>query len=59
MDLNRAPSNSSQEGKDEKKVSPRFPEEEEEDILRETSDRFVLFPIKYREVRLQTYLLPH
>lgn len=28
----------------------RFPEEEDEDILRETEDRFVLFPIKYREV---------
>lgn len=28
----------------------RFPEEEDEDILRETDDRFVLFPIKYREV---------
>lgn len=28
----------------------RFPEEEDEDILRETNDRFVLFPIKYHEV---------
>ena len=35
------------------KVVRRFPEEEEEDILRETSDRFVLFPIKYREVCLR------
>lgn len=35
------------------KVARRFPEEEEEDILRETSDRFVLFPIKYREVCLR------
>jgi ribonucleoside-diphosphate reductase subunit M2 len=31
-------------------VARRFPEEEDEDILRETEDRFVLFPIKYREV---------
>lgn len=29
-----------------------FPEEEDEDILRETNERFVLFPIKYREVCL-------
>lgn len=29
----------------------RFPEEEDEDLLRETDDRFVLFPIKYNEVR--------
>lgn len=28
----------------------RFPEEEDEDLLRETNDRFVLFPIKYHEV---------
>lgn len=41
----------------EKKILPspspaprRFPEEEDEDILRETEERFVLFPIKYREV---------
>lgn len=33
----------------------RFPEEEEEDLLRETNDRFVLFPIKYREVSLELY----
>jgi hypothetical protein len=32
------------------KPSRRFPEEEDEDLLRETDDRFVLFPIKYREV---------
>jgi len=31
----------------------RFPEEEDEDLLRETDDRFVLFPIKYREVSHQ------
>ncbi|WRT69359.1 uncharacterized protein IL334_006343 [Kwoniella shivajii] len=28
----------------------KFPEEEDEDILRESNDRFVLFPIKYREI---------
>lgn len=33
-------------------VTRKFPEEEEEDILRETSDRFVLFPIKYRDIWL-------
>lgn len=36
--------------KDQKVVTRRFPEEEDEDILRETNDRFVLFPIKYHEV---------
>lgn len=30
----------------------RFPEEEDEDILRESSDRFVLFPIKHRDIWL-------
>ena len=29
----------------------RFPEEADEDILRESNARFVLFPIRYREVR--------
>ncbi len=29
----------------------RFPEEEDEEILRESNSRFVLFPIRYREVR--------
>ena len=38
------------EGKESTVTSRRFPEEEEEDILKETNDRFVLFPIKYREV---------
>lgn len=33
-------------------VARKFPEEEDEDILRETSDRFVLFPIKYRDIWL-------
>jgi ribonucleoside-diphosphate reductase subunit M2 len=28
----------------------RFPEEEDEDLLRESDERFVLFPIRYREV---------
>ena len=32
------------------KEKRRFPEEEEEDLLRESNSRFVLFPIKYREV---------
>jgi len=34
------------EGKSER----RFPEEEDEEILRESNSRFVLFPIKYREI---------
>lgn len=34
----------------EGKVTRKFPEEEEEDILRESESRFVLFPIKYNEV---------
>lgn len=34
------------EGKSERK----FPEEEDEEILKESNSRFVLFPIKYREV---------
>lgn len=34
----------------EGKVARRFPEEEDEELLRESNDRFVLFPIKYREV---------
>ena len=29
----------------------RFPEEEDEDILKESNNRFVLFPIRYRSVR--------
>lgn len=28
----------------------KFPEEEDEEILKESNSRFVLFPIKYREV---------
>jgi len=33
------------------KVERKFPEEEDEEILKESNSRFVLFPIKYREVR--------
>lgn len=36
--------------KGEVKPTRRFPEEEDEELLRESEDRFVLFPIKYREV---------
>lgn len=36
----------------EGKVARKFPEEEDEELLRESEDRFVLFPIKYREVSL-------
>ncbi|KAK1920969.1 putative ribonucleotide reductase small subunit [Papiliotrema laurentii] len=38
------------QGKKEHVVSKRFPEEEDEALLRETNDRFVLFPIKYNEI---------
>jgi hypothetical protein len=34
----------------EEKERRRFPEEEDEEILKESNSRFVLFPIKYREV---------
>ena len=34
----------------EVKKERRFPEEEDEEILKESNSRFVLFPIKYREV---------
>jgi ribonucleoside-diphosphate reductase subunit M2 len=34
----------------EDKMARRFPEEEDEEILKESNSRFVLFPIKYREV---------
>ncbi|WWC73378.1 uncharacterized protein I206_107345 [Kwoniella pini CBS 10737] len=37
-------------GKEVEKKQRRFPEEDDEDILRESDDRFVLFPIKYREI---------
>ncbi|KAI9632387.1 ferritin-like superfamily [Dioszegia hungarica] len=36
--------------KGEVKPTRRFPEEEDEELLRESEDRFVLFPIKYREI---------
>lgn len=35
---------------EEKVGTRRFPEEEDEDILKESNSRFVLFPIRYREV---------
>ncbi|ORY27499.1 ferritin-like superfamily [Naematelia encephala] len=38
------------DGKKIESVKKRFPEEEDEDLLRESDDRFVLFPIKYREI---------
>jgi ribonucleoside-diphosphate reductase subunit M2 len=38
-------------GEAEKKEIRRHPEEADEPILRESASRFVLFPIKYREVR--------
>jgi len=34
----------------EDKLERKFPEEEDEEILKESNSRFVLFPIKYREV---------
>lgn len=37
------------------KMLIKFPEEEEEDILRESDSRFVLFPIKYNEVCMVEY----
>lgn len=40
-------------GKD--KMPMKFPEEEEEDILRESDSRFVLFPIRYNEVCMVGY----
>lgn len=36
----------------------RFPEEEDEEILKESNARFVLFPIKYREVSYVFRYLP-
>ncbi|KAL7419615.1 Ribonucleotide-diphosphate reductase (RNR), small subunit [Cryptotrichosporon argae] len=37
-------------GEDEPRQARRYTEEDDEDILRESNDRFVLFPIKYREI---------
>lgn len=34
----------------EPEVTRKFPEEEDEEILKESNSRFVLFPIRYREV---------
>lgn len=42
-------SSGSGKGKEPENVR-RFPEEEDEEILKESNSRFVLFPIKYREV---------
>lgn len=42
-------STGSRKGKEPEEVR-RFPEEEDEEILKESNSRFVLFPIKYREV---------
>jgi hypothetical protein len=39
----------------EDKVKRKFPEEEDEEILKESNSRFVLFPIKYREVSHRPY----
>lgn len=41
----------------EDKVTRKFPEEEEEDILRESDSRFVLFPIKYNEVYMTKFYI--
>ncbi|WVW86542.1 hypothetical protein I302_108591 [Kwoniella bestiolae CBS 10118] len=41
---------STKEDSEKKQKQRKFPEEEDEDILRESNDRFVLFPIKYREI---------
>ncbi|OXG84698.1 ribonucleoside-diphosphate reductase subunit M2 [Cryptococcus neoformans Gb118] len=46
----RSDSNKSGKPAGEDKVTRKFPEEEEEDILRESDSRFVLFPIKYNEI---------
>ena len=42
-------SSGSSKGKEVEQVR-RFPEEEDEEILKESNSRFVLFPIKFREV---------
>jgi ribonucleoside-diphosphate reductase subunit M2 len=41
---------SGKNGKEGKASTSRFPEEDDEEILKESNSRFVLFPIKYREV---------
>lgn len=46
------------EGDGEMKPTRKFPEEEDEDLLRESNDRFVLFPIKYREVSSCSKIVP-
>jgi ribonucleoside-diphosphate reductase subunit M2 len=40
------------------KAKRRFVEEEDEEILRESNDRFVLFPIKYHEVSAGSLIRP-
>jgi ribonucleoside-diphosphate reductase subunit M2 len=51
FELRGEPSSSkSDKGSEKGKVVKRFPEEEDEELLRESDDRFVLFPIRYREV---------
>jgi ribonucleoside-diphosphate reductase subunit M2 len=39
------------------KLERKFPEEEDEEILKESNSRFVLFPIKYREVSSLAYFI--
>jgi len=41
----------------EDKLERKFPEEEDEEILKESNSRFVLFPIKYREVNCLFFIL--
>ena len=44
-------------GEKEDKLERKFPEEEDEEILKESNSRFVLFPIKYREVSCLFFIL--
>lgn len=53
----RSDSNKSGKPAGEDKVTRKFPEEEEEDILRESDSRFVLFPIKYNEVYMTKFYI--
>jgi ribonucleoside-diphosphate reductase subunit M2 len=41
----------------EGKLERKFPEEEDEEILKESNSRFVLFPIKYREVSCSVHIV--
>lgn len=47
----KGPQSSEEDKEGMEERSPKFPEEADEDILQESNSRFVLFPIKYREVR--------